>query len=238
MALTAGAEISEKAFSGNGGLASCTGVTAGSLSGRVCAKFHDPRPLPGCRIQHTLTMGYASAALLSEGTHEVDMEAQTPHCQCSEETEEQKRAHILRIIDDFKGQEGSLIQILHLVQGYYGCLPLEIQQLVAERLDIPLSEVYGVSSFYSYFTTKPRGEYTLRVCMGTACYVRGGAEILKRLTQLLGIAVGETTKDGKFTLEVTRCIGACGLAPAMVINETIYRQVAPDRLNRILARCD
>lgn len=166
------------------------------------------------------------------------MEAQTPHCQCSEETEEQKRAHILRIIDDFRGQEGSLIQILHLVQGYYGCLPLEIQQLVAERLDIPLSEVYGVSSFYSYFTTKPRGEYTLRVCMGTACYVRGGAEILKRLTQLLGIAVGETTKDGKFTLEVTRCIGACGLAPAMVINETIYRQVTPDRLNRILARCD
>lgn len=163
---------------------------------------------------------------------------QAAECGCAQETEEQKRAHIIRIIDEFKGQQGSLIQILHLVQGVYGCLPLEIQQLVAEHLDVPLSEVYGVSTFYTYFTTRPRGEYTIRVCLGTACYVRGGAEIVKRLIQTLGVEVGETTKDRKYTLEVMRCIGACGLAPAMTINDKVYRQVNPDKLNRILASCD
>lgn len=164
------------------------------------------------------------------------METTFTPCHCVEETEEQKRAHVLRIIDEFK-DHGSLIQILHLVQGAYGYLPLEIQQLVAERLDVPLSEVYGVTSFYSFFTTKPRGEYTIRVCLGTACYVRGSGEILKRVSQILGVEVGDTTADRKFTLEVTRCIGACGLAPAMMINNEVVRQVNPDKVNRILESC-
>jgi len=159
------------------------------------------------------------------------------HCQCGEETEEEKLARIAQVVDDFKGREGSLIQILHLAQGIYGYLPLHVQQLIAERLDIPLSEVYGVTTFYSFFSTKPRGEYTIRVCMGTACYVRGGAEIVKRLTQQLGIPVGGTTPDRKFSLEVMRCMGACGLAPAMMINDTVMRQVNPDRLTRILEMC-
>jgi NADH:ubiquinone oxidoreductase subunit E len=163
---------------------------------------------------------------------------QVSQCQCGKETEEEKRQRIANVIDEFKGQEGSLIQILHLVQGIYGYLPLEIQQFVAERMDIPLSEVYGVSTFYSFFSTQPRGEYTIRVCLGTACYVRGGVEILKRLSQTLGVGVGETTKDGKFTLEVMRCIGACGLAPALTVNDEVMRQVNPDKLNRILAMCD
>lgn len=157
-------------------------------------------------------------------------------CECSEETEEEKRARIVQIIDDYRERGGSLIQILHVVQGAYGYLPLEIQQLVAERLDIPLSEVCGVTSFYSYFTTQPRGEYTISVCLGTACYVRGAMENLKRLSQILGIEVGETTKDRKFSLQVMRCIGACGLAPAMMINDKVIRQVTPDKLNRILAK--
>lgn len=162
------------------------------------------------------------------------MELCTPQCQCGEETEESRRARVAEIIEEFKGQEGSLIQILHLVQGVYGYLPHDIQQLVAEGLDIPLSEVYGVSSFYSFFSTEPRGKYTIRVCMGTACYVRGSAKILKRLTETLGIPVGSTTKDRKFTLEVMRCMGACGLAPAIMINDEVLRQVNPDKLNRIL----
>ncbi len=163
--------------------------------------------------------------------------ASAPCQQCAEETEEQKLAHVIRIIDDFKDQKGSLIQILHMVQEVYGYLPLEIQRMVAERLDIPLSEVYGVTTFYSFFTTKPRGEYTIRVCLGTACYVRGSGEILKRLSQILGIEVGGTTPDQKFTLEVTRCLGACGLAPALMLNNEVVRQVNPDKINRVIEMC-
>jgi NADH:ubiquinone oxidoreductase subunit E len=166
------------------------------------------------------------------------MDGQAVHCCCGDETEEQKRARVLEVVDQFKDQDGSLIQILHIVQGIYGYLPLDIQQLIAERLDIPLSEVYGVTTFYSFFSTQPRGEYTIRVCMGTACYVRGGAKILKRLTEMLGVGVGDTTKDRKFTLEVMRCLGACGLAPAMMINDQVIRQVNPDKLSRILEKCD
>ena len=166
------------------------------------------------------------------------MALQTSHCQCGEETEESKRARVLEIIDEFRGSEGSLVQILHLVQGVYGYLPLEIQQLISEHLDIPLSEIYGVSTFYSFFSTRPRGEYTIRVCLGTACYVRGGAKILKRLAELLGVEVGETTKDRKFTLEVMRCMGACGLAPAVMVNGEVVPQVNPDKLHRILEMCD
>ena len=166
------------------------------------------------------------------------MELRTATCPCGEETEEGKRARIIEIIEEFKGAEGSLVQILHLVQGVYGYLPLEVQQIISERLDIPLSEVYGVSTFYSFFSTRPRGEYTIRVCMGTACYVRGGAKILKRLTEMLGVEVGETTKDRKFTLEIMRCMGACGLAPAVMVNGEVVPQVNPDKLHRILEMCD
>lgn len=166
------------------------------------------------------------------------MELRVPQCQCGEETDEEKRARVAEIIDEFSGQEGSLIQILHLVQGIYGYLPLEVQQFIAERMDLPLSEVYGVSTFYSYFSTQPRGEYTIRVCLGTACYVRGSAKILKRLSEMLGVEVGGTTKDRKFTLEVMRCMGACGLAPAVMVNGEVVAQVNPDKLHRILEMCD
>jgi len=165
------------------------------------------------------------------------MELRESHCQCGEETEEEKRARVVELIDDFKGQDGSLIQILHLVQGVYGYLPLEIQQLVAERMDLPLSEVYGVSTFYSYFSMQPRGEYTIRVCMGTACYVRGSAKILKRLSEMLGVEAGSTTEDRKFTLEVVRCMGACGLAPAVMVNSEVVAQVNPDKLHRLIEMC-
>lgn len=166
------------------------------------------------------------------------MQAPFIPCQCGQETEEEKLARVTAIIDEFKEQNGSLIQILHLVQGAYGYLPLHIQKLIAERMDIPLSEVNGVTTFYSFFSDKPRGEYSIRVCLGTACYVRGGAKILKRFSEILGIGVGETTHDQKFTLEVMRCMGACGLAPAVMINDTVLRQVNPDRLHKVLGMCD
>ena len=163
------------------------------------------------------------------------METATSQCSCAQETEAEKREKISQVIAEYRSRPGSLIQILHLTQGIYGYLPIDIQRFVAEKLNLPLSEVYGVTTFYSFFSTKPRGEYTIRVCLGTACYVRGGLEICKRMSQTLGVEVGGTTSDSKFTLEVTRCIGACGLAPAMMINDQVMRQVNPDKLKRILS---
>lgn len=155
-------------------------------------------------------------------------------CSCQKETDQEKYARIEEVIQEYKDKEGSLIQILHFAQGIYGYLPLELQQFIAQKLGIPLSKVYGVTSFYSFFSIQPKGENTIRVCLGTACYVRGGKKIVDRLRDILGIDVGSTTADGKFTLEVARCIGACGLAPAMTINDTVYKQVNPDKLQAII----
>lgn len=157
-------------------------------------------------------------------------------CKCENETEKQKYARIAEIIEEYKEREGSLIQILHMAQGIYGYLPLELQKFIAKKLDISLSKVYGVVTFYSFFTTTKRGENTIRVCLGTACYVRGGKKIMERLKEILGIDIGETTPDGKFTLEVMRCIGACGLAPAITINDKVYKQVNPDKLQSIIGQ--
>lgn len=164
------------------------------------------------------------------------MSGQIKQCKCKKETDQEKYDRIARVIDEYRDREGSLIQILHMAQGIYGYLPLELQQFIAERLGKPLSEVYGVATFYSFFSTKPRGENTIRVCLGTACYVRGGKKIVDRLTEILGVNIGETTQDGKFTLEVMRCIGACGLAPAMTINDKVYKQVNPDKLQAIIEK--
>jgi len=164
------------------------------------------------------------------------MSVQVKACQCKKETEEEKFARIAEVIEEYRDREGSLIQILHLAQGIYGYLPLKLQQFIAERLNKPLSEVSGVVTFYSFFSTVPRGENTIRVCLGTACYVRGGKKIIEKLREILGVEVGGTTEDGKFTLEVMRCIGACGLAPAMTINDKVYKQVNPDKLRSILEK--
>ncbi|HHU22619.1 MAG TPA: NAD(P)H-dependent oxidoreductase subunit E [Clostridiales bacterium] len=143
---------------------------------------------------------------------------------------------IANLAKSYCGKKDALIQVLHMSQTIYGYLPMEVQQIVADALDIPVSEVSGVVSFYSFFSTQPRGEHTIRVCLGTACYVRGGKKIVERLQELLGVNVGDTTADRKFTFEVARCIGACGLAPAMSIDDVVYKQVDPDKLEQILAR--
>lgn len=154
---------------------------------------------------------------------------------CSKE-EQRKLDEITNVIDLYRNKEGSLIQILHLAQEIYGYLPLEIQKHIAHSLDKPLSEVSGVISFYSFFSTKPRGKHTIRVCLGTACYVRGGKKLVERLQDLLDIQIGETTQDGRFTFEIARCIGACGLAPAMMIDNKVYKQVNVNKLESILSK--
>jgi NADH:ubiquinone oxidoreductase subunit E len=157
-------------------------------------------------------------------------------CVCCAQTEAERYEQIRNVIELYRGKEGSLIQILHLAQEIYGCLPLELQKYIASSLDIPLSEVSGVVTFYSFFSTKPRGRHTIRVCLGTACYVRGGKKIVERLQELLGVDVGGTTEDGKFTFELARCIGACGLAPAMMIDNTVYKQVNVKKLESIISK--
>lgn len=159
------------------------------------------------------------------------------NCECccnADESEILER--IKAIAKESKEGEGSLIQVLHMAQELYGHLPLSVQATVAEALDIPLAAVSGVVSFYSFFTPKPRGRHTIRVCLGTACYVRGGKQIVEKLGKTLGVKVGETTEDRLFTLEIARCIGACGLAPAMSIDDVVYKQVAPDKIEQILER--
>lgn len=166
----------------------------------------------------------------------MNSEAIKSQCCCAEETDQQKYDKIAEIIDKYKSHEGGLIQILHMAQTVYGYLPLELQRFIAKGLDKPLSEVSGVVTFYSSFSTRPRGKHTIRVCMGTACYVRGGKKVVDRLETILGIQMCETTDDNKYTLEVAHCFGACGFAPAMMIDEVVYKQVNPDKLEAILAK--
>ena len=158
------------------------------------------------------------------------------NCTCPGTDQEKALQQIANVIDLYRGREGSLIQVLHLAQQIYGSLPLEVQTFISKEMDIPLSVISGVVSFYSFFTTVPRGEHTIRVCLGTACYVRGGKRVLEGLQQRLGVELGGTTQDGKFTLEVARCIGACGLAPAMMIDDVVYKQVNVNKLENILAK--
>ncbi|MHB1000930.1 MAG: NADH-quinone oxidoreductase subunit NuoE family protein [Armatimonadota bacterium] len=140
------------------------------------------------------------------------------------------------IINSFKGQRGVLIQALHQAQEVFGWLPEKVQIKVAEGLDIPVSEVHGVATFYSFFNTVPKGEQTVRVCLGTACYVRGGKQILEQFSKELSTEIGGTTPDRKFSLEINRCVGACGLAPVVTVGADIYRRVKLDKIPGIIAK--
>jgi len=136
----------------------------------------------------------------------------------------------------YQGDAGALIQVLHAAQDVFGFVSEEVQERVAEALGVPVSEVYGVATFYSLFSLKPRGQYKIGVCLGTACYVRGAAQVLAELEKQLGVKVNDTTRDGKFTLEVTRCIGACGLAPVITINEDVYGRLQVEKVSEVLAK--
>jgi NADH:ubiquinone oxidoreductase subunit E len=155
-------------------------------------------------------------------------------CKVDSMTEEEKYQLLDHIITDYERKESNLIQVLHMAQAVFGYLPPEVQRFIAEKMDIPNSRVNSVLSFYSFFSTQPKGKYTISVCLGTACYVRGGKEVLQKLKEVLSVEVGETTSDKMFSLQVMRCIGACGLAPALSINNKVYKQVNPNKVQTIL----
>ena len=148
-------------------------------------------------------------------------------------TPEQERK-LKNVIEKHRSQPGGLMPVLQEAQEIYGYLPIEVQQMIADGLHISLSEVYGVATFYSQFSLTPKGEYRVSVCLGTACYVKGADKILEAVEKKLGIKSGECTKDGLFSLDSTRCIGACGLAPVMMINDEVYGKLEPDMVNDIL----
>ena len=148
----------------------------------------------------------------------------------------QKYDKLLAIIEESKTVPGSLIHVLHEAQEIYGYLPIEVQKVIAEGLNIPLAEVYGVVTFYAQFSLKPKGEYKISVCLGTACYVKGSGDIYNKLQELLGIEGGQCTPDGKFSLDACRCIGACGLAPVLTINDDVYGRLTAAEMADILAK--
>lgn len=150
-------------------------------------------------------------------------------------TAEQEK-QLMAVIDEYKEQRGSLIPVLHKAQEIYGYLPIEVQKMVAEGLNVPLADVYGVVTFYAQFSLNPKGEYKIGVCLGTACYVKGSGDIIQKVKDITGIDVDECTPDGKFSLEATRCIGACGLAPVMTINDDVYGRLEVKDVEGILKK--
>lgn len=147
-----------------------------------------------------------------------------------------KYALLQEAIAELKDQPGALMPVLQRAQGIFGCVPMDVQKIIAEGLGVTLSEVYGIATFYSQFHLEPNGKYTISVCLGTACYVKGSQKVLDRLSQELNTPVGKTSPDGLFTLNATRCLGACGLAPVMMINDEVYGRLVPDDVPGILAK--
>ena len=140
------------------------------------------------------------------------------------------------VIAEYKGIPGALMPVLQQAQEIYGYLPIEVQRMIALKMNVSIEEVYGVSTFYSQFVLNPKGEVAIAVCLGTACYVKGSGDILDKITQILGLPAGSTTPDGKYSLEATRCIGACGLAPVLTINNEVYGKLVPADMEGILAK--
>ena len=150
-------------------------------------------------------------------------------------TKEQE-AQLFEFIEKHKNEPGAIMPVLQEAQNVYGYLPIEVQQMVADGLGVPLSEVFGVATFYSQFSLTPKGKYNISVCLGTACYVKGSGKILEELSKELGIEAEECTEDGKFSLTACRCIGACGLAPVITINDDVYGRLVPEDVKGILAK--
>lgn len=157
-------------------------------------------------------------------------------CDCANQPETEQDRYVLlsQVIKDYDSQERNLIQILHMAQAIFGYLPENTLHFIGEQMDLPMSVIHGVVSFYSYFATQPKGRHTVQVCLGTACYVRGGKKVLDTLKKMMEIEVGETTPDRRFSLEVKRCIGSCGLAPAVSIDRVVHKRVNPNKLLDIL----
>ena len=148
----------------------------------------------------------------------------------------EQEAQLQAIIAQWKGKEGATMPVLQAAQNVYGYLPIEVQTMVAEGLGRSLEEIYGVSTFYSMFNLEPVGEHLVRVCLGTACYVKGAQKVLDELARVLDVEPGHTTPDGKFTLEPTRCLGCCGLAPVIMIDDDVHGRMTPNIVRDIIAK--
>lgn len=145
-----------------------------------------------------------------------------------------KVEELIEVCKSFNNEAGELINVLHKAQSIFGYLPAEVQEIIAKELKVPVAKVYGVVTFYSFFNMTPKGEHPISICMGTACYVRGAEKVLDEFKRLLDIKVGETTEDGKFSLSSLRCVGACGLAPVVLVGERVYGRVAPADVENII----
>ena len=145
----------------------------------------------------------------------------------------EQQAELERILSEIKDTKGALMTALQKAQDIYGYLPIEVQKMVASGLELRLAEVYGVATFYSQFSLEPKGKYKISVCMGTACYVKNAGDILNKLAQVFGVPPSQCTEDGRFSLEACRCIGACGLAPVITINEDVYGRLSVDDIEDI-----
>lgn len=150
-------------------------------------------------------------------------------------TKEQEE-QLMAVIAEHKEQKGAVIPVLHKAQEIYGYLPIEVQTMISEGLDVPLAEIYGIVTFYTQFSLNPKGKYHIGVCLGTACYVKGSGDILEKIKEILGIEVGECTPDGLFSIEATRCIGACGLAPVLTVNDDVYGRLVVDDVADIIKK--
>ncbi len=148
----------------------------------------------------------------------------------------EKYAKLEQVIAAHREEMGALMPVLQEAQELFGCVPMDVQQIIADGLGTTLSEVYGVATFYSQFSLQPRGEYVIGVCLGTACYVKGSQKVVDKVMDELKVRVGKTTPDGKFTLQATRCLGACGLAPVMMINDEVYGRLTPEDIPGILSK--
>jgi NADH:ubiquinone oxidoreductase subunit E len=145
------------------------------------------------------------------------------------------RGKIKDIIEANRNLKGALIRILQSAQGLYGYLPSQVLTIISEEMKVPLSEVSGIVSFYSFFSTVPKGDHVIQVCLGTSCYVKGGQRILEALKKDYGLEPGGTTSDNKFSLETVRCLGCCGLSPVVAVGEDIHRRVKPGKIKNILS---
>lgn len=148
----------------------------------------------------------------------------------------QQEEQLKSVIQKHREEKGALIPVLHEAQEIYGYLPIEVQTMIADGLEIPLSEVYGIVTFYTQFKLEPKGQYHIAICLGTACYVKGSGEILEEFKNKLGIDVGQCTPDAKYSLEATRCIGACGLAPVLTVNDEVYGRLTKHDVDDIMKK--
>ena len=149
--------------------------------------------------------------------------------------QEQAKAQILEICERYRNEQTPLMMILSDIQNEYGYIPLEVQEVVSQQTGIPVAEIYGVVTFYSFFSLEPKGKYIIGCCLGTACYVKGAQQVIDKFEEILRIAPGETSDDGLFTLDALRCIGACGIAPAVTINGQVYPKMSVSQVPRIVA---